>query len=162
MKINRIYYFCVLFCCLISPFILFTAHHQYCYLSGDYSEKIMRVKKLTRDPSSSKRISTTIFGTIKNQEVSFGLQDDDAYNFMSYLKEDKKEIAVNYDNLKPLELDVRVVQFGSSNNVLFIKKEETKEEATKRNLIFWIMIEVFSFGALLIFYILKKNYEKKN
>lgn len=161
MKIKRFYYFFILFCFLFSPFILLTGYHQYSYLTSNYNEKIMRVEKCTSG-TNSKRISTSIEGKIGNKNVSFGLYDEQAYAFMLYLNVSKEGMPLNYDNLKPLELDVRVVQFGDSNNVLFIKKEETKEEAAKKNLISWIVIEMFAFGGLLIFYILKKNYEKKN
>jgi abortive infection bacteriophage resistance protein len=153
----KLYYLILITNIAVLPIIfLFTAYKQYCYITGNYTEKMMRVEKCISG-SNSKRISTSIEGKIKHQKVSFGLYDNHSYDFMSYLNKDKEEIALNYDDLKPLELDVRVAQFGTSDNVLFIKKEETREEATKRNLTPWIVIEIFSFGALLILYILKKK-----
>ncbi|OOV25534.1 hypothetical protein BXU11_15715 [Flavobacterium sp. LM5] len=161
MKITRIYYGLIIICCLLTPFFAFTVYRQYCYVTGNYSEKMMRVEKLTRDPSSSKRISTTIYGQIDKQKVYFNSYDDEAYDFMSYINT-KTEQSIDYNNLTPLKLYVQVVKFGTSKYVLYIKKTQSKEEAIKENLHSWIFTEILSYGLLLTFFILKKKYENKN
>ncbi|CAI2767609.1 hypothetical protein [Flavobacterium collinsii] len=161
MKITKIYYALVLICCLLTPFFSFTIYRQYCYVIGNSFEKMMRVEKLTRDPSSSKRISTTIYGQTDGQKVYFSSYDDGAYDFMLYM-DTKTEQSIDYNNLTPLKLYVPVVKFGTSKFVLYIKKEQTKDDAIKENLYPWIFIEILSFGLLLTFFILKKKYEKKN
>lgn len=118
----------------------------------------MRVEKCTSG-SNSKRKSVSIEGKISHHEASFGLFDDDAYDFLSYLNESQQEDFQNveYNNLKPLKLDVRVVQFGGSKNVMYIKKNQTAEEALKTNLVPWIVIEIVFVGLLLLFYCLKNT-----
>ncbi|MBS7233022.1 hypothetical protein KHA90_18530 [Flavobacterium psychroterrae] len=161
---KKIYLLLVVINILILPIIfLSTAYKQYSYLTGNYAERIMRIEKCTSG-SSSKRISTSVEGKINNQKVSFGLYDDDAYDFLSYLKNDRKKYLKNsdYNDLTLLKLNVRVVQFGDSKNVLYLKKEETKDEIIKKKLYPWIFIEFFIISLLLIFYFLKKYNKKRN
>ena len=164
MKVKKIYLFLLIINILALPIIfLFTAYKQYSYLTGNFEERIMRVEKCVTG-SNSKRITTSVEGKINNQKVSFGLYDDDAYDFLSYLNNDKQKYLQNidYNNLKSLKLDVRVVQFGDSKNVLYIKKEETKEKAIQKKLYPWMFIEFLILSLLLIFYFLKKYNEKRD
>ena len=157
MKIYRIYFLLLVLNILMLPIILlFTGYKQYSYFTNRYETKIMRVEKCTSG-SNSKRKSVSIEGKINDQEASFGLFDDDAYDFLSYLSDSQQEDFqnVDYNNLKPLKLDVRVVQFGDSENVMYIKKNQTAEEALKTNLVPWIVIEIIFGGLLLLFYCLK-------
>ena len=148
---------------LIFPFFLLTAHDQYCYLTGNYEEKVMRLTKLEFGSSSSKQRSASIWGAINNQNSLFSLADKNLDDFIEYeINDQRPEDDIDYDNLSPLKLDVRVVQFGSSKKVVLIDRDETKEDATFKNLIVWILLSVIPFGGLLISYILKKTYEKKN
>lgn len=157
MRIYRIYFLLLVLNILMLPIILlFTGYKQYSYFTNGYETKIMRVEKCTSG-SNSKRKSVSIEGKINHQEASFGLFDDDAYDFLSYLSDSQQEDFqnVDYNNLKPLKLDVRVVQFGDSKNVMYIKKNQTAEEALKTNLVPWIIIEIVFVGLLLLFYFLK-------
>lgn len=122
----------------------------------------MRVEKSTSG-SSSKRKSVTVEGSINKKPASFGLFYDDAYDFLSYLNDSQlKNIQnIDYGNLKPLNLKVRVVQFGDSKNVMYIKKYQTAEEALEKNLLPWIIIEFVFAGLLLVFYFLKPKQTKK-
>ncbi|PAM95280.1 hypothetical protein B4N84_08380 [Flavobacterium sp. IR1] len=163
MNINKAYYLTVIINTLILPIIfLASAYKQYCYITGNYKERIMRIEKCING-SGSKMISNSIEGNINNQEVSFGLYDQDAYDFYSYLDDNDQDNLknINYDNLKVLNLYVRVIQFGNSENVLYIKKHETLKESLARYLHPWMSIEIISISLLLIFYSLKKYNEKK-
>jgi hypothetical protein len=154
MKIKKIYWLLVIINILVLPIIfLFTAYKQYSYLTGNFEERLMRIEKCVSG-SSSKRITTSVEGKINNQKVSFGLYDDDAYDFFSYLNNDRERYLKNsdYSDLKSLKLDVRVVQFGDSKNVLYLKKEETKEKAIQKTLYPWMFIEFFTISLLLVFY----------
>jgi hypothetical protein len=113
----------------------------------------MRVEKFVHS-ANSKRESNTIEGKINNQNAYFSLYDDEQYAFLSYLKED---IKINYDNLKPLKLDVRVAQFGTSNNVTFIKQNETKEEAVKNSILPFIIIELIAISITTLLHLLHKK-----
>ena len=152
----KIYYLSIVINTLVLPIIfLFSAYPQYCYITGNYKERIMRIEKCING-SGSKRISNFIEGNINNQKVSFGLYDQDAYDFYSYLNDNQSDLTnINYDNLKVLNLYVRVVQFGTSENVLYIKKQETIQESLARYLHPWMSIEIISISLLLIFYFLK-------
>ena len=159
MRIYRIYFLLLVLNILMLPIILLvTGYKQYSYFTNRYETKIMRVEKCTSG-SNSKRKSVSIEGKINHQEASFGLFDDDAYDFLSYLSDSQQEDFQNveYNNLKPLKLDVRVVQFGDSKNVMYIKKNQTAEEALTTNLVPWIVIEIVFVGLLLLFYCLKNT-----
>lgn len=164
MKIYKIYLLLLILNILVQPIILlFTAYKQYYYFTNGYKTEIMRVEKSTSDPSSSKRKSVSVEGTINKKPAFFGLFDDDAYDFLSYLDDSQREELqyVDYSSLKPLNLKVRVVQFGDSKNVMYIKKYQTAEEALEKNLLPWIIIEFVFAGLLLIFYFLKPKQIKK-
>lgn len=121
----------------------------------------MRVEKCSND-SNSKRKSFTVYGSVDNKkQVVFGLYEDDIYDFMSFLNSSQEEKLqkIDYNNLKPLKLDIRVVQFSDSDNVLYIKNYETAIDAIKRNLMAWIVVEIIFFGSLLLFYFLKLKYK---
>jgi len=121
----------------------------------------MRIEKCSND-SNSKRKSFTVYGYVGNKEqVVFGLYDDDSYDFFSFLNSSGEEELrkIDYNNLKSLKLDVRVVQFSDSYNVFYIKRDETAAEAIKSNLMPWIAVEVIFLGALLLFYFLKLKYK---
>ncbi|KIO52857.1 hypothetical protein IW18_09955 [Flavobacterium hibernum] len=163
MKIYKIYLLLLILNILVQPIILlFTAYKQYYYFTNGYKTEIMSVEKSTSG-SSSKRKSVSVEGTINKKPAFFGLFDDDAYNFLSYLNDSQLENLQNidYGNLKPLNLHVRVVQFGDSKNVMYIKKYQTAEEALEKNLLPWIIIEFVFAGLLLIFYFLKPKQTKK-
>ncbi|WP_289665162.1 hypothetical protein [Flavobacterium panacagri] len=121
----------------------------------------MRVEKCSND-SNSKRKSFTVYGYVDNKkQVVFGLYDDDSYDFFSFLNPSgEKELQkIDYSNLRPLKLNIRVVQFSDSYNVFYIKRYETAKEAIKSNLMPWIVVEVIFLGSLLLFYFLKLKYK---
>lgn len=164
MNINKAYYLTVIINTLILPIIfLASAYKQYCYITGNYKERIMRVEKCING-HDSKKISNLLIGKINNQNVSCGLYDDDAYDFFLYLDDNNRSKLknTNYDNLKVLNLYVRVIQFGNSENVLYINKRETLQESLARYLHPWMSIEIISISLLLIFYFSKKYNEKRN
>lgn len=157
MKIYKIYLLLLILNILIQPIILlFTASKQYYYFTNGYKTEIMRVEKCTGG-SSSKRKSVSVEGTINKKKAFFGLFDDEAYDFLSYLNELQQENLQNIDfnNLKPLKLNVRVVQFGNSKNVMYIQKYQTAEDALEKKLLPWIVIEIVFAGLLAVFYFLK-------
>ena len=163
MKIYKIYVLLLVLNIFIQPIILlFTASKQYYYFTNGYKTEIMSVEKSTTG-SSSKRKSVSVEGTINKKPAFFGLFDDDAYDFLSYLNDSQHEELqnVDYSNLKPLNLKVRVIQFGDSKNVMYIKKYQTAEEALEKNLLLWMIIEFVFAGLLLIFYFLKLKQIKK-
>jgi hypothetical protein len=158
--IDKIYLLLLIVNIFILPIILIgSGFKQYSYFTGDYKEKIIRIEKCS-NTSSSKRKSVSVEGRTNNkQQVYFALFDDEEYDFFSYLNPLQEENLqkIDHNNLKPLKLDVRVIQFSDFKNVLYLKKSETAEEDIKKDLQPWIVTEIILIGLLIVFYFLRKR-----
>lgn len=158
--IYKIYLLLLIANIFVLPIVLIgSGFKQYSYFTGEYKEKIMRIEKCSNS-SNSKRKSVSVEGSINNkQQVFFALFDEEDYDFFSYLDPSQNENLQNMDhnNLKPLKLDVRIIQFSDFKNVLYLKKSETVEEAIKKDLQPWIVIEIIMMSLLVVFYFFRKR-----
>ena len=92
MKITPLYYLSIAITFLILVVSMFTFYHQYCYLTNNTFERIMRVEKSVYS-SNSKRKSNTIEGKIKLKTKPQRIVIDPyLMNIDTFIKDNEKEI----------------------------------------------------------------------
>lgn len=164
MNRRNLFYIWVVVCALFTPIIIFGLKDMANIIIGNTYTKKMLVKKEIFEIGRTKTRHATLCGEIEKKDYYCDLTDDNILAWTEYLPiipEDSISTPLDYDNLTYLKLSVPVVQFGNSRSVLFIKKDQTPQEAINAWFYPKLAIWLFLYIPLIILFILKKRHHEK-
>jgi hypothetical protein len=163
MTLQRLYYFNALIGILVLPIIMLTFYNQYCYFTSNFKEENFTVEKCefseTPKPDDSPIIA---YGKVNNKYATIFVGDGYETLFYNHYEKYNKNAELNFEDFRDWNLKIRVFQFGNSNTVFIIKKNQTLEDAAYSNLEACLLTEFFIYVPLIILYFLNRKDEKKN
>ena len=162
MTLQRLFYFNLLIGILVLPVIMLTFHNQYCYFTGNIKVVNFIVEKCEISYTKSHNQSPLIvFGKVNNENATIFVGDGYETLFYEHYEKYNKKTELNFEDFRDWNLKIRVFQFGNSNTVFIIKKNQTLRGAAYSNLEAWLLIEFFIYVPLIILYFLNRKDEKK-
>ncbi len=119
----------------------------------------MELYSIVFSSSSSRRSSVTVNGVLNNEEVYFGLFDDNIIEIDKYLEnlspEELREF--EYKNLKKHNIKVPIVKFMNTNKVILINKKSNLKSTINN----WIYTYIYILSILYVVLILSAFIKRK-